>query len=66
MERDVICGMQVDPANREAYAAWKFLLESKSKRLGVSLQLPTKPGLTLVISEDDAKSAEVSRLRRVS
>ncbi len=65
-EIELLKKMHVDPANREAYAAWKFLLDSKSKRLGVSLQLPTKPGLTLVTAEDDAKSAEVSRLRRVS
>ena len=56
-EMELLQKLHVDPANREAYAAWKTLLESKSKRLGVTL---------LVTAAADAKIAAVSNLRRVS
>ena len=65
-EIELLQKLHVDPANREAYAAWKFLLDSKSKRLGVSLIFQSKPELSLVTAEGAAKSDEVSRLRRVS
>ena len=58
--------LHIDPANREAYAAWKTLLESKSKRLGVTLLADKKIELSLVTAVDDVKTAEVSHLRRVS
>lgn len=65
-EMGLLQKLHVDPANREAYAAWKSLLESKSKRLGVTLLQDKKMELSLVTAAADAKSAEVSRLRRVS
>ncbi len=34
-ELELLSKLNVDPANREAYAAWKNLLESKSRRLGI-------------------------------
>ena len=65
-EMGLLQKLHVDPANREAYAAWKSLLESKSKRLGVTLLQDKKMELSLVTAAADAKSAEASRLRRVS
>ena len=64
-EMELLKKLNVDPANREAHAAWKTLLESKSKRLGLKLVLDRKTELSLV-SVSDVKSAEASRLRRVS
>ena len=34
-ELELLKKLSVDPSNREAYAAWKSLLEGKSRRLGI-------------------------------
>jgi hypothetical protein len=61
-ELELLKKLHVDPANREAYAAWKTLLEGKARRLGVSLQ---KPELK-VVNENDAKSDASSSRRHAS
>ncbi len=65
-EMELLQKLHVDPAHREAHAAWRSLLESKSKRLGVSLMPERNFEASSVSAEGDAKTAEVSRLRRVS
>ena len=65
-EMELLQKLHVDPANREAYAAWRSLLESKSKRLGISLMPDRKFEAPAASAGDDVKIAEVSRLRRVS
>ncbi len=65
-EMELLQKLHVDPANREAYAAWRSLLESKSKRLGISLMPDRKFEAPASSAGDDVKIAEVSRLRRVS
>lgn len=54
--------LNVDPSNREAYAAWKNLLESKSKRLGI------KPAAVQISSKADpvAEPAVKPSQRRAS
>jgi hypothetical protein len=73
-ELNLLKKLHVDPANREAYAAWKTLLENKSKRLGTNFSGnlsgnfsgDKKSDLKLTTFEADASSAAASRLRRVS
>ena len=65
-EMELLQKLHVDPANREAYAAWKSLLETKSKRLGISLLPERNSHLSLVSAAGDAKTASASHLRRVS
>lgn len=60
-ELELLKKLSVDPANREAYAAWKSLLEGKSRRLGVSIKTSPTP-----VNESAEGPAEKPPLRRVS
>lgn len=65
MELKLLEKLNVDAQNREAYAAWKSLIEIKQQKLGLT-QNYLKKNIRELKSLNDVKSDEVARLRRVS
>ena len=59
---ELIKQIKIDPESREAYAAWRTLLEEKSMQLNLKTELP----FPVITAWSGAKSAESPASRRVS
>lgn len=64
-ELDLLKKLNVDPANREAYAAWKILLDSKSRRLGIKFENRRSQARPISL-DSSATTVAKTALRRVS
>lgn len=57
VELDLLKRIQIDPKNRESYAAWKELVDLKAARLGLNSERIIAPGESTNESEDQSRAA---------
>jgi hypothetical protein len=60
-ELELVKKLHVDPSNREAYAAWKTLMENKSRRLGIKPRNVMSEGKAKAASDEEPASKPAQR-----